>query len=173
MRMMMINFWLAARFGRIWLRVRKGHSAANRRLPDECMLVARGEPITAGRLLRAENFAANVWWGAGIAVCGLFVFAPITAVSIRGHLGGDVAAWVAGVAGSLVILFMSQMGYIRFQSYRLLFYLRRSGLDADDRPLAPGAPGRPRSTDFWMTLGGSAIVCGLLLFGTFQATAGH
>ena len=59
---MMINFWLAARFGRVWLRVSKGQVAANGHLPDECMLVARGEPITALRLLRAEDFAASVWW---------------------------------------------------------------------------------------------------------------
>ncbi|HYK69730.1 MAG TPA: hypothetical protein VEV45_17425 [Streptosporangiaceae bacterium] len=59
---MMINFWLAARFGQVWLRVRKGQVAANGHLPDECMLVARGEPITALRLLRAEDFAASVWW---------------------------------------------------------------------------------------------------------------
>lgn len=30
---------------------------------EECMVVARGEPITAGLLLRAEDFAATVWWG--------------------------------------------------------------------------------------------------------------
>src|SRR5215469_4850200 len=56
---MMINFWLAARFGRVWLRVRKGQVAANGHLPDECMLVARGEPITASRLLRAATAVAG------------------------------------------------------------------------------------------------------------------
>lgn len=170
---MVINFWLAARFGRVWLRVRKGGVAAKGHMPDECMLVARGEPITAGRLLRAEDFAANVWWGAGIAVCSLFVIAPITAVAIRGHLGGDVAAWAAGVVGTLACLVMSQMGFIRIQSYRLLSYLRISGLDADDRPLAPGAPGRPRPGDFWVTLAASAAICGFLLFAALQAAAGH
>lgn len=49
---------------------------------------------------------------------------------------------------------MSQMGFLRIQCYRLLSYLRRSGLDADDRPPARGAPGRPRPSDFWVTLGG-------------------
>lgn len=169
----MINFWLAARIGRWWLRLRKGQAAAKHHMPDECLLVARGEPVTAMRLLGAENFAADVWWGAGMAVCGLFVIAPISAVAIRGHLGGDVAAWAAGVVGGLVFLFMSQMGFIRFQSYRLLTYIRRSGLGADDRPLPPGAPGRPRRSDFWVALVGSAVLFGFGLFAALQANAGH
>jgi hypothetical protein len=166
---MMINFWLAARFGRAWLRIRKRQSAAESHMPDECMLVARGKPISAIRLLVAENFAANVWWGAGMAVCGLFVIAPISAVAIPGHLGGHVAAWAIGVAGGLAFLFMSQMGFIRIQSYRLLTYLRRSGPEAGDQPLPPGAPGRPRRSDFWVTLVGSAAIFVVGLFASFQA----
>ena len=68
---------------------------------------------------------------------------------MRGHLGGYVAAWATAVAG------------------------RRSGLEAEDRPLATGAPGRPRPTDFWVTLAGSAVIAGLLLFAAAQATAGQ
>jgi hypothetical protein len=69
----------------------------------------------------------------------------------------------------VAFLFMSQMGFIRIQSYRLLTYLRRSGPEAGDQPLPPGAPGRPRRSDFWVTLVGSAAIFVVGLFASFQA----
>jgi hypothetical protein len=169
----MINFRLAACFGRVWLRVRKGQASAKGQMPDECMMVARGEPIAAMRLLAAENFAANMWWGAGMALCSLFVIAPVSALAIPGHVGRDIAVWSIGISGTLVMLVMSQMAFLRIQSYRLLTYLRHSGWQADDQPLKPGAPGRPRPADFWVTLVGSAAIVGFVVFAAVQAAEGH
>jgi len=170
---LVINFRLAARFGRVWLRVRKGQASAKVQMPDECMLVARGEPIAAMRLLAAENFAANVWWGLGMTLCSLFVIAPISALAFPGHVGRGIAAWSIGISGTLVMLAMSQMAFLRIQSYRLLTYLRHSGWQAGDQPLKPGAPGRPRPADFWVTLVGSAAIVGFVVFAGVQAAEGH
>jgi hypothetical protein len=170
---MVINFWLAARFGRIWLRLHKGLRPALGQMPGECMRVARGEPIAAGRVLQAEDFAVLVWWRAGMAVCALFVVAPVAAFTISGPVGRDIASSDAFVVGGLAVLATSQMGYLRIKYYRLQSYLSKAGPDASDRPVEPAAPGRPRPADFWVMIVVPLSAYGFLLFAGLQGAAGH
>ena len=170
---MLINFWLAAHIGRVWLKVHKGLRAARGQMPDECLLIARGEPVSAGRLRDAEIFAAGAWYRAGMAACSPFVLALTAPFAIPGHLGDDIAAWSTGVAGTLATLFLSQYGYIEIKSWRLTDYLLAAGPGAAEQPLKPGAPGRPHPAGFWLLVVVPAAFCGFAFFGSLQASAGH
>jgi hypothetical protein len=170
---MMINFWLAARFGGIWLRVHKGLRPALGQMPGECMRVARGEPIAAGRVLEAEDFAVLAWWRAAMAVCVLLLLAPVAAVTIAGPVGRDIASSAAYAGGGLAVLAASQMGYLRIKYYRLRLYLTKAGPSAKELPVERAAPGRPRPADFWVILVVPAALYGFFLFAGLEAAAGH
>ena len=62
----MVDYWLAGRFGRAWLGLHEGLRPALGEMPGECALVARGQPLAAGRLFRAQDFAVRVWWRFGM-----------------------------------------------------------------------------------------------------------
>lgn len=56
-----MEYWLAALFGRVWLRLRPGLQPTLGELPVGAMAVARGSVLPAGRLLRVQDFAARIW----------------------------------------------------------------------------------------------------------------
>lgn len=56
-----MEYWLAGLFGRVWLRLRPSLWPTLGELPGGAMTVARGSVLLAGRLLRVEDFAAQVW----------------------------------------------------------------------------------------------------------------
>jgi len=69
----MMEYWLADRFGRAWLRFHGSLRPLLSDLPGECALVALGETMPAGRLWLAQDFAARVWWRFGMATCLLLL----------------------------------------------------------------------------------------------------
>jgi hypothetical protein len=69
----MAEYWLAARFGGVWLRPRL--KTALRGVPAICDSVARGEQVPAGKLLSAQQFSGRVWWGFGL--CALVLNFPL------------------------------------------------------------------------------------------------
>jgi hypothetical protein len=68
---MLVEFYLAARLGWVWLRL---HPALKQRLgdaPDVCLIAAVNREINPAVLWRAQEFAVRVWWRAamgGLAV---------------------------------------------------------------------------------------------------------
>ncbi len=59
---------------------------------------------------------------------------------------------------------MAQTGLIRYRSTRIRFYLLKAGLQADDEPLPPGAPGLARRSDFWIMLVIAVAVFAIILY---------
>jgi hypothetical protein len=135
-------------------------------MPGECALVARGQPLAASRLFRAQDFAVRVWWRFGM-VCISLAMAILVVVSTlpsRNARDWGVVFPVAliGVAAAS----MAQMGLIRYRSNRIRFYLLKAGPQADDEPLPPGAPGLPRWSDFWVMLVIAVTVFAIILYGS-------
>jgi len=59
---MLVEFYVAARLGRVWLRL---HPALKQRLgdaPDVCLIAAVNREINPAALCRAQEFAVRVWW---------------------------------------------------------------------------------------------------------------
>ena len=61
----MIDYWLAGYFGQAWLWPSKGLRPLLGDLTGLCQAVARGEPLPAGQLWRAQDFAVRLWWRFG------------------------------------------------------------------------------------------------------------
>jgi hypothetical protein len=61
----MIDYWLAGYFGQAWLWLSKGLRPLLGDLTGLCQAVARGEPLPAGQLWRAQDFAVRLWWRFG------------------------------------------------------------------------------------------------------------
>lgn len=159
-----MEFWLACRFGRVWLRLRKGLRPDMQGPADLCAAAARGQPLPARELGEAQNFAVLVWWRAGMAII-LWIF-PIIAVGAilrPGQVGRDIGAALAGVPVFLTAMAMAQMGFIRYRSDRNRLYVRKAGHGAGDVPLPPGSPGLPRRRDFWVMLAVTLVVFAALL----------
>ncbi len=159
----MVDYWLASRFGRVWLRWHGSLRPLLGGLPGECARVARGEPLSAERLWRAQDFAVRVWWRFGMV--SLVPLIPVgLALSAWRHV-----PWAAALLGwsflglvGLATAAMAQGGMIRYRSDRIRLYLLRADPEAAGEPLLSGSPGCPRRSDFWLMLviafAGSAIL---------------
>ena len=149
----MVDYWLAGHFGRAWLRLHQGLRPALGEMPGECALVARGQPLAAGRLFRAQDFAVRVWWRFGmVSISMIFPLIGIIAVLHLGRAGRNAIADLMILVGCIATVSIAQMGLIRYRSSRIRFYLLKAGLQADEELLPPGAPGLPGRSDFWVTL---------------------
>jgi len=161
----MLDYWLASRFGRAWLSLHKGLRPRLGDLPSECALVARGEPLPAGRLWRAQDFAVRVW-----ARFGLVVFLPFLPVGIAlsalRHVRGLADVLVGSLLGmaSLAGTAMAQGGMIRYRSDRTRLYLLRADQEATEKPLPRGSPGCPRRSDFWVMLLIAVVAYAILFY---------
>jgi len=110
----LVDYWLADRLGRAWLRLHKGLRPRLGAMPGECALVARGEPLAASRLFRAQDFAVRVWWRFGmVSISMLFSLIGIGAVLHLGRSGRNVIADLMLVPVCVAGIAMAQMGLIR------------------------------------------------------------
>jgi hypothetical protein len=170
----MVQYWLAANLGELWLTLHKSLRPLLGELPGECALVARGRKLSAGRMYRAQAFAARVWWRTGITAA-LLVF-PVIGASAALH--GSQAATDVGVGvifglGCVAGVAMLQMGLLSFRSSQIRLYLVNAGANAREDPLPPGSLGQPTRWDFWVVFIIAVAVFGILLYaGTRTAHGG-
>lgn len=166
---LMVDYWLAARLGRVWLRLHKGLRVTLDEMPSECALVARGQRLQAARLYRAQGFAARVWWRAGMAAFVLAVpLAAALTASIPGRLGTDVGVGLILVVGCLAGVAMLQMGLLSFRSAQTRLYLQQAGPQAAEDPLPQGSLGVPTPWDFWVMVVIALGVFGILAYAGFH-----
>jgi len=161
----MVEYWLASKFGQLWLSLHKGLRPALGEMPTECARLARGQRFTADRLHRAQGFAARVWWRAGMASV-LLVF-PVIGVSAAvrpGRIGTDTAVVLIFGLGCLAGLAMLQMGLISFRGGQTRLHMVTAGPNARDEPLPPGSLGLPSRFDFWVIMVVAMAVFGILLY---------
>jgi hypothetical protein len=150
---LMVDYWLAGRFGNVWLRLHKALRATLGELPGECALVASGEPLSARRLYQVQDFAARVWWRAGMAVFVLGGPVGIGLVALfPGRVGTDVGVSVLLAAGCFAGASMLQMGLISFRAGQVKLYTQSSASQGADEPVPAGSLGLPSTWDFWVML---------------------
>jgi hypothetical protein len=164
-RHVLLEYWLAGKFGRIWLILHKNLQRTLGDLPGECALVARGQQLTAERLRRAQGFAARAWWRAGmIMILLIFPVIGIGALLRPGRFGTDIGAGLIFTLGCLAGISIAQMWLLSFRSGLTRKYLAQSGTGAADEPLPLGSGGLPTQWDFWVMLLVTVVVFGILLF---------
>lgn len=162
---MNVEYWLAAKFGLVWLRLHSGLRPELGVLPGECALLASGQMLPAARLYRAQGFAARVWWRAGMATV-LLIFPVIgAAAALRaGRVGTDVAVSLIFGLGCLAGVAMLLVGLLSFRSGQIRLYLLKAGPQAGDKPLPADSLGLPRRWDFWVMLVLAVVAFGILLY---------
>ncbi len=166
---MIVDYWLLARLGQVWLRIRPGLRPALGEMPAVCDAVARGEPVPAARLLRAQQFGFGVWWVFGL--CALIMNFPLLAVLAAVHPGPVGRNAGVGVMVFLVLLMaiaMAQIIMLWFRANRAKWFLLRHPGDFE-RPLPHGSPGLPRSADFWLASTAAVIFFTIMLFASGAA----
>jgi hypothetical protein len=168
-----LEYWLAGTFGLVWLRLHASLRLGLGELPAECALLAGGQALAAGRLCRAQGFAARVWWRAGL-VAALLIFPVIGAAAA---LGADRAATDVTVSlifglGCLAGVAMLQMALLSFRSSQIRLYLQTADPRAGDLPLPAGSLGLPRRWDFWVILIIAVAVFGILLYADTRTSHG-
>lgn len=170
----MVEYWLASKLGLVWLSLHKGLRPTLGELPGECALVARGRSLPAGRLCRAQAFAARVWWRAGmVAVLLVLPVIGFGAALHPGRVGTDAGATIMAILICLAGVAMLQMGLLSFRSGLIRWYLLKAGPQAGEEPLPPGSLGRPTRWDFWAMLVIAVAAFGILLYaGTRTAHGG-
>lgn len=169
----MLEYWLAGKLGQLWLSLHKCLQPTLGELPGECALLARGQQLTAGRLYRAQAFAARVWWRAGTAaVLLLFPVIGLSAALHPGRVGTDAGVTIIAILGCLAGVAMLQMGLLSFRSGVIRWYMLKAGPQAGDEPLPAGSFGLPTRWDFWVMLGIAAAAFGILLYAGTRAAPG-
>jgi hypothetical protein len=150
----LVDYWVAARVGRWWQRVARPRLRGPiGYLSGECDLIARGASLPAGRLWRAQDFAARDWTRLMLSLAILaFPVSGIMFALLRGAAQTVVVVVVIGAGGLLAALAGLQVGMVWYRSARTRLYLREAGPDARDEPLGQDEPGLPRRYDFWVTL---------------------
>jgi hypothetical protein len=144
-----LEYWLAGKFGLVWLRLHASLRLGLGELPAECVLLAGGQPLPAGRLCRAQGFAARVWWRAGL-VAALLIFPVIgaTAALGAGRAATDVAVSLIFGLGCLAGVAMLQMALLSFRSSQIRLYLRTAGPTGRGRAAAGGLPRTAQAVGF-------------------------
>jgi hypothetical protein len=161
----MLEYWLASKFGQLWLHLHKSLGSVLGEMPGECALFARGHQFSADRLYRVQRFAASVWWRVGmVAVALLFPVIGISALVRPGRAGTDVAVGIMILPVGVAAIAMLQMGLLSFRSGQIRWYLVKAGPHAADEPLPPGSLGLPTRWDFWVMLIVAVTVFGILLY---------
>jgi hypothetical protein len=150
---LMIDYWLAGRFGNVWLGLHKGLRSRIGTMPGECALVASGEQLSAQRLYEVQDFAMRVWWRAGMVA--LLLTAPIAlglTASIPGAAGTDIGTSVMAVGACLATAAILEMGLLSVRCGQSRLYLGKSAREASEEPLPAGSLGLPSKLDFWAML---------------------
>ncbi len=169
----MAEYWLASKFGRIWLGLHQSLRPSLGEFQAECAQVAYGQSLPAGRLYKAQGFAARVWWRAGMVIVMLiFPVIGVTAALRPGRAGREVAASLIFGLGCLAGVAVLQMGMLSFRSGQVKTYLLKTGTPAEKEPLPADSLGLSTRWDFWVMLLIGAAVFGILLFAGMRSAHG-
>lgn len=161
----MLDYWLAGRFGHVWLRLHKALRSTSGELPAECVLVAGGQRLSAERLYRVQSFAARVWWRAGMATFVVLVLAGFGLTALfPDRVGTDIGVGlvIGAVCGAATA--MAQMGLLSFRAGQTRLHLLRAGSHPAPEPMPDGSLGLPRRWDFWLMLSVALGACGILSY---------
>ena len=158
---MLVEFYLAARLGRVWLRLHPGLKQRLGDCPDACMMAAVDRDINPALLWRAQEFAVRVWWRTAMA--SLVVFFPlIVAISLILGPNSRVEGWLIGILGLLwgavAMTAMIQMMISRYRADQTARYIAKGGA----KPLDGYENGYPTGYDFSLGTGLAVLVAGLL-----------
>jgi len=161
---MLVEFYLAAQLGRIWLRL---HPALKQRVgdgPDLCLRAAKDREINPALLWRAQEFAVRVWWRAAMASMVVF-FAPIAAISLILGPKSRLESWLIRCLGLLwaatAMTAMVQMMISRYRADQTARYIAKG----DTKPLDGYENGYPTQYDFSFGTGVAVIVAVILGYG--------
>jgi hypothetical protein len=158
---MLVEFYLAAQLGRIWLRL---HPSLKQRIgdgPDLCLMAAKDREINPMMLWRAQEFAVRVWWRAAMA--SFVVFVP-PAVAISLILGPDrrveglLIAILTVLSVTAAMTAMVQMMISGYRADQTARYIAKGGT----KPLDGYENGYPTQDDFAVGTGLAVIVAGVL-----------
>ena len=157
---MLIDYYLASRLGRLWLRLHPALNASIGDGPDLCLTVAQDRQIQPAHLFQAQAFAARVWWRAGLVAVVLVIPVGIaTAISPR-PTGTDI-----GTAAMLALLAL--MAVAEAQAAILIVRARLTGRylrDGGTKPLDAYEGGYPTPYDFWAGGGVAVAVAAILAY---------
>jgi hypothetical protein len=158
---MLVEFYLAAGLGRVWLRL---HPALRRHLgsgPDACLMAAVNREIPPAVLWRAQEFAVRVWWRTAMAALLVFFAIALIIATVfgRGSRTGDwLGASVTIVFVAVMAAAMVQMMISRYRADQTGRYIARGGT----KPLDGYENGYPTRYDFSFGTGLAVIVAGFL-----------
>lgn len=164
-----MEYWLAALFGRVWLRLRPGLQPKLGELPAGAKAVARGSVLPAGRLLRVQDFAARIW--SRFAIVSILLIAPVIAVVAvinPGPWGTRVAVDIGLVFVGMAAVAAAQTILLRYRSHRTDAFVLRNLADWDTTPLPVGSLGLPRRSDFWLATGIAVVVFAVMIYASIQ-----
>jgi hypothetical protein len=169
----LVDYWLAAHLGRVWLRLRKSMRRERGDLPLLCASVARGATLSARTLYRVVDFAATIWLWASATPMICFL---VGAVAVKALSGGAIPfGIVAGFGSALLLLFgiaAAQIATALYRGGRVRLYLSKADQSAGALPLPPGSPGLPQRSDFWTALTLAVIIGGVIIIAGLRAAPG-
>jgi hypothetical protein len=158
---MLVEFYLAAQLGRIWLRL---HPALKQRLgdgPEVCLRAARDREISPAMLWRAQEFAVRVWWRSAMASM-VMLFPTVIAISLILGPKSRLEGWLIGgltlLWAAVAMTAMVQMMISRYRADQTRRYIAKGGT----KPLDGYESGYPTQYDFSFGTGLAVIVAGVL-----------
>jgi hypothetical protein len=158
---MLVEFYLAAGLGRVWLRLNPALRQTLGNGPDACLMAAVNREIPPALLWRAQEFAVRVWWRTAMAamLACFAVAVMITAVFGRGsRIGGWLLASVTIVLVTAMAAAMVQMMISRYRAGQTGRYIAKGGT----KTLDGYENGYPTRYDFSFGTGLAVIVAGIL-----------
>jgi hypothetical protein len=119
---MLLDYCVAASYGRAWLALRRGLGLrpAGTDLPGLCSRVAHGEQLTAGDLRKAQNFAVAMWMRSALIV--------IVAVVVIGVVAKEASARNAAPSAVVGLVLASAL-YTGLATLQAVMAFCRSGLN--------------------------------------------
>jgi hypothetical protein len=158
---MLVEFYLAAQLGRIWLRLHPALKQSWGDGPDVCLMAAADRGINPAPLWRAQEFAVRGWWRAAMASMVMFV-PPVVAISLilgpKSRLEGRLIGSLGLLSVALFMTAMVQAMISRYRADQTARYIAKGGT----KPLDGYENGYPTKYDFSLGTGLAVIVAGVL-----------
>jgi hypothetical protein len=148
---MALEYWFADHFSRVLLLLRRNGRPTWHDRSAACRLAARGVGLPAGKLLAAQEFAAQMWVIA-MAVGGAgFAVAALVGTVLPNGIWRDAAGYLIIIFEAAAIVALTERAMIGYRANQTRRYVLRGGPRA---ALAMSQPprGQPRSSDFWVIL---------------------
>lgn len=159
----MIEYWVVSCVGSIWLRlVGKANRPGVRDLPGLCRVVGRGEPVTARTLLRAQGFAAGIWWRIGMGAVLLMLVIGVAAKAVSRQVPSAKVAVVAFLVCVMAVALVQTIS-IWFHVPQVRRHAQTKS-PAAEKSLPKGSPGLSSRADFWVALAIAVVAFMILLF---------